>query len=90
MGRQVQGDTARGVLSVLEVAHKAHKHIHEHDGSHAPVEDPEVTAKFHRILHVVLQSDDLWKRIGTELVSIGSVDTRLVSWMSWNAVPTHP
>lgn len=78
MSRQVQGDTARGVLSVLDVAHKAHKDIHEHNGSHAAVEDPAVTAEVHRILHVVLQSDDLWKRIGMQLISICSVDTRTV------------
>ena len=78
MSRQVQRDTARGVLSVLDVAHKAHKHIHEHDGSHAAVEDPGVTAKIHRILHVVFQSDDLWKRIGKELVSTCYVDMRAV------------
>jgi hypothetical protein len=78
MSRQVEGDAARGVLSVLDVAHKAHKHIHEHDGGHAAVEDPEVTTKVHRILHVVLKSDDLWKRIGTELISVCSVDTLTV------------
>ena len=78
MSRQVQGDTARGFISVLDVAQKAHKHVHEHDGSHAAVEDPAVTTEVDRILHVVLQSDDLWKRIGTDLISICSVDTRTV------------
>ena len=84
MSRQVQCDTARGVLSVLDVAHKAHKHIHEHDGSHAAVEDPEVTAKVHRILHVVLQSDDLWKRIGMELICNCNVDMRTVRSSSYH------